>query len=59
MSARWLGRKLGRVGEGLQLGPCQTDSAKVFEQGDLGVDVVKHDACAVKVEADGVVEVSA
>ena len=40
----------------LQLGACQADAPEILEQGGLWVDIVEHDAGAVEVEAEGVVE---
>ena len=40
----------------LQLGACQADAPEILEQCGLGIDLVEHDAGAVEVEAEGVVE---
>jgi hypothetical protein len=43
------------TGTNTQFGAGEANSSKIFEKGDLGVDVVQNDLGSVQVESEGII----
>lgn len=40
----------------VQFSASQANTPEVLQQSDLWVDLVKHNSCAIQVEADGIIK---